>query len=153
MLHQFTDHTGRHWRAETTGVSHEGDGVSSVGVWFVDEATDTRFVGSLNPADVERPTEPRLLDALQATLRDALDDDKPAVMKMQNEPEMFHINHERYVRFVRDPAHEGRAGYMASERLITMDEVALRDELQRLSFDDEQMNAAIALARMMFTGG
>jgi len=66
------------------------------------------------------------------------------------DPEMFHINHERYVEFVRDPAHEGRSGYIASERVITMDEVALRDELPRLGFGEEQMNAAIALAPLMF---
>ena len=63
---------------------------------------------------------------------------------------MFHINDERYVQFVQDPEQQGRPGHMASEQLITMDEVAVRDELRRLGFDDDQVNAAVALARLTY---
>jgi hypothetical protein len=133
MLHEFTDQAGRRWRAETSGLSHEADGLRSVGVWFIDESSGWRVYGSLNPADVKHPTDARVVQALLQALRNKTED-KPTVMKLESNPEMFHINDERYVQFVREPAHEGRAGYVATERLITMDEVALRDELPRLRF-------------------
>jgi hypothetical protein len=151
MLHQFTDHAGHRWRAETSGLSHEAGGLHSVGVWFTDESSGWHIYGSLNPADVKQPTDARVLQALEQALRDKLED-KPIVMKMQSNPEMFHINDERYVQFVQDPEQQGRPGYMASEQLITMDEVAVRDELRRLGFDDDQVNAAVALARLTYNG-
>src|SRR5262245_24344569 len=151
MMHYVTDHTGRRWRAETSGGSYEADRQERIGVWFIDELSGARFLGRLSPAEVQQPTDARLLDVLQPTLRDKLEnDDKPIVMKLQADPEMFHINDQRYIQLVRNPALDGRAGYMASEQLITMGEVALRDELPRIGYNEEQMNAAIALARLMF---
>ena len=60
-----------------------------------------------------------------------LDEQKPAVMEIQADPEMFHINDEKYVEFVHDPANADRNGYIATEQLITMDEVALRAEMPK----------------------
>ena len=152
MLHRFADNSGRRWRVETSGAQREVMGLMTVGVWFIDEATDWRVYGGLNPVEVERPTEERLRSALEEALRGQLDEGQPAVMQMQNDPEMFHINDERYVQVVRDPARESRSGYVASERLATFDEVGLRDELARLGFSADQVHAALALARISFVG-
>jgi hypothetical protein len=153
MLHYVTDHTGRRWRVETSGGSYEADRQERIGVWFIDDSSEVRFLGRLSPAEVQQPTDGRLLDVLAQTLRDKLEeDDKPIVMKLQADPEMFHINDERFIQLVHDPAMAGRAGYSMSEKLITMDEVALREALTNLEFDEEQMNAAIALARLTYTG-
>jgi hypothetical protein len=65
---------------------------------------------------------------------------------------MFQINDSRYMQIVRDPAKADRHGYIGTESWTTSDEVALRDELGRLGFTEDQSTAAIALARMMFVG-
>jgi hypothetical protein len=151
MMHHFVDDHGRRWRVETSGLQRDVMGLKTVGVWFIDEVSDWRVYGGLNPADVERPTDQRLRDALLETLRDQIAD-KPVLIKLQGQPvEMFHINDARYVRLVRDPSKAQRHGYIGTESLTTFDEVALRDELRRLEFTDNQTNAAIAVARLTFT--
>jgi hypothetical protein len=63
MVHQFT-HGGDRWRAESTGTSHEADGIQSAGVWFIHEASQRRILARLNPVDVAKPTDARLSEAL-----------------------------------------------------------------------------------------
>jgi len=62
------EYNGKRWRAERTGGSHDVEGLHSVGVAFVCEPTGTTVYSSLNPVDVERPTDARLIDALESAL-------------------------------------------------------------------------------------
>jgi hypothetical protein len=111
--------------------------------------TGWRLYGGLHSADVEKTTDQRLRQTLQGAFAVLLDG-KPMVIKRHNEPtEMFHINDGRYVRHVEDPAKAG-GGYAGTASLVKFDETALREELGQLAFTDDQVNAAIALARLMY---
>src|ERR1051325_3163766 len=68
MLHRFR-YNGRDWQAETRGMSHEVLGLHSVGAWFTCDSTKDRIYGSLNPVDVQGPTDARMIDALETTLK------------------------------------------------------------------------------------
>jgi len=152
MLKRFTDTSGRHWRVESSGWTRDVVGEQTIGVWFIDDATDWRVHGDLTSAEAEEATDERLVEALSEALREQAQ--KPTVIKRQHAPvEMFQINDQRYVQLVHDPAKAERIGYSGTESVMTFDEVALRAELrERLSFSDDQVEAAIALARLAFSG-
>lgn len=131
MVVHYLNYNGDRWRVETTGISHDSTGVRSAGADFIHEATGRHLVGRLNPADVERPTDVRLTEALEATLA-ALRAKVPAVFRRTvGEQTRFVILHSMYTVVEHKPEVAGRVGYSFSTSQRILDEVTTRSELTK----------------------
>jgi hypothetical protein len=148
MMHRL-EHEGERWRAESTGTSHDTGGIRSAGAWFTHEATGRRPIGSLNPSDMDRPTDARLAEALQVKLSE-LRRKVPRVFshRMKDGREGFEITHEMYTWMEVDPTKSARPGYIGSQKHALVDEATLRHDL-RLFFavPDDQINDVVERAR------
>jgi hypothetical protein len=136
------------WRAESTGTSHEADGMKSAGVLLIHEPSQRRILGRLNPADVAKPTDARLSEALAANLAD-LGRKLPAIFvhELDDGREGFEILNETYVSFVVDP-NNTKPGYTFTDRHALIDESTTRHDLSKFfGATERQIDALIERAR------
>jgi hypothetical protein len=143
MVHQLT-YQGEPWRVETVGGSHDGAGIRSVGVLFVHEPTGHQLLGSLNPADVGRPTDARLTEALASAIG-ALRANAPRVYRHDVGSKIgFMIIHSMYRQSSRDPELAHRPGYVSSHSYEILDEPTTRRALSKFfGWSDADIDARL----------
>jgi hypothetical protein len=127
----YVNYENERWRVETTGGSRDVGGMKSAGALFVHEETGRRVPGQLNPVDVERPTDARLIEALTAALGD-LRSTVPTVLSHKvGDQTGFEIVHSMYTLVGQESTLVEKFGYSFSTSQVILDEPTTRRDLSK----------------------